>query len=181
MATKQNIDCPLCKGETIQPCATIYDHHGNSIGLRSEVTWRLEGTTLYQMVSADYITDKDLYYDEDFTPEVKYCIPVWGLSHCPWCRRRLIQSVEENDYKENVYVQNLRKRRKQRPPPTKTRGPRSRNLRLLQRPRLRLHGVLYWVHHYTEFRILKGSPSRVHHLPQGNARPACKRMLRIHV
>ena len=99
METKQNIDCPLCKGETIQPCATVYDHHGNSIGLRSEVKWRLEGTTLYQTISADYITDKDLYYDEDFTPEVKYCIPVVGLSHCPWCRRRLIQSVEENDYK----------------------------------------------------------------------------------
>lgn len=64
MATKQNIDCPLCKGETIQPYETAYDHHGNSIGLKSEVKWRLEGTTLYQTVHAEYTTDKDLYYDK---------------------------------------------------------------------------------------------------------------------
>lgn len=92
MTTKQNIDCPLCKGETIQPYETVYDHHGQSIGLRSEVKWRLEGTTLYQTVHAEYTTDKDLYYDEDFTPEVNYCIPVYGLSHCPYCRRRLVRS-----------------------------------------------------------------------------------------
>lgn len=99
METKQNIDCPLCKGETIQPYETAYDHHGNSIGLRSDVKWYLKGTTLYQIVHAEYITDRDLYYDEDFTPEVNYCIPVYGLSHCPCCRRRLVKSLKENDYK----------------------------------------------------------------------------------
>jgi hypothetical protein len=99
MATKQKIDCPLCKGETIQPYETMYDHHGQSIGLRSEVKWRLEGTTLYQSVNAEYITDKDLYYDEDFTPEVNYCIPVYGLSHCPYCRRRLVKSLRDNGMK----------------------------------------------------------------------------------
>lgn len=101
MATKQNIDCPLCKGKTIQPYETKYDHHGQSIGLRSEVKWTLEGTTLYQTVNAEYIADKDLYYDEDFTPEVNYCIPVYGLSHCPICRRRLVKSRSKRgqDYK----------------------------------------------------------------------------------
>ena len=99
METEQNIECPLCKGESIQPYETAYYHHGESIGLKSYVTWRLEGTTLYQTVRADYITDKDMYYDEDFTPEVTYCIPVYGLSHCPCCRRRLVKSLEENDLK----------------------------------------------------------------------------------
>jgi len=98
MATKQNIDCPLCKGETIQPYETVYDHNGHSIGLRSEVKWRLDGTTLNQLVHAEYITDSALHYDEDFTPELSYCIPV-QVSHCPYCRRRLVKSPKENDRK----------------------------------------------------------------------------------
>ena len=124
METKQNIECPLCKGETIQPCETKYDHHGQSIGLRSEVKWRLEGTTLYQMVSAEYITDKDLYYDEDFTPEVKYCIPVLGLSHCPWCRRKLDKATEEHGDEGGRICSESTQTKKKRTSPKKTRKPK---------------------------------------------------------
>ena len=111
MATKQNIDCPLCKGQTIQPYETVYDHHGQSIGLRSEMKWRLEGTTLYQTVSADYISDHDLYYDEDFTPEVKYCIPV-HVSHCPCCQRRLTTTAKKRVAIVQKYEESKKKKKK---------------------------------------------------------------------
>ena len=37
------------------------------------------------------------HYDEDFTPELNYTIPIHGLSHCPCCRRRLVESIADND------------------------------------------------------------------------------------
>lgn len=94
-------DCPLCRGETVQPEYTVNNlFQSDSIGLRSRVTWRLSGTTLLQTVEASYTSDSDEHYDEDFTPELRYTIPVHGLSHCPCCRRRLVESIADNDHME---------------------------------------------------------------------------------
>ena len=94
-------DCPLCRGETVQPEYTVNNlFQYDNIGLRSRVTWRLSGTTLLQTVEASYTSDSDEHYDEDFTPELNYAIPVHGLSHCPCCRRRLVESIADNDHME---------------------------------------------------------------------------------
>ena len=91
-------DCPLCRGEEVQPEYTVNNFfNSDSIGLRSRVTWRLSGTTLLQTVEASYTSDFADHYGEDFTPELNYTIPIHGLSHCPCCRRRLVESIADND------------------------------------------------------------------------------------
>lgn len=91
-------DCPLCRGEEVQPEYTVNNFfNSDSIGLRSRVTWRLSGTTLLQTVETSYTSDFAEHYDEDFTPELNYTIPIHGLSHCPCCRRRLVESIADND------------------------------------------------------------------------------------
>ena len=94
-------DCPLCRGEVVQPEYTANNlFNSDSIGLRSRVTWRLSGTTLLQTVEASYTSNFDEHYDEDFTPELNYTIPIHGWSHCPCCRRRLVESIADNDRME---------------------------------------------------------------------------------
>jgi hypothetical protein len=94
-------DCPLCRGKEVQPEYTVNNlFNSDSIGLRSRVTWRLSGTTLLQTVEASYTSDSAGHYDEDFTPELNYTIPIHGLGHCPCCRRRLVESIADNDRME---------------------------------------------------------------------------------
>ncbi len=94
-------DCPLCRGEEVQPDYAVNNlFRQDSIGLRSRVTWRLSGTTLLQTVEASYTSSFAEHYDEDFTPELSYTIPIHGLSHCPCCRRRLVESIADNDHME---------------------------------------------------------------------------------
>lgn len=94
-------DCPLCRGEEVQPDYTVNNlFQSDRIGLRSKVTWRLSGTTLLQTVEASYTSNFADYYDEDFTPELNYTIPIHGLSHCPCCRRRLVETIADNDRME---------------------------------------------------------------------------------
>ena len=94
-------DCPLCRGEKVRPDYTVNNlFQSDCIGLRSSVTWRLSGTTLLQTVEASYTSDSAAHYDEDFTPELNYTIPIHGLSHCPCCRRRLVESIADNDHME---------------------------------------------------------------------------------
>lgn len=96
-------DCPLCRGEKVHP--DVQEHklfQKDAIGLRSTVTWKLDGTTLVQTVESSYTSDFDDHYDEDFTPETHITIPIYGLSHCPCCRRRLVGSIEENDHAETT-------------------------------------------------------------------------------
>ena len=94
-------DCPLCRGEEVQPDYTVHNlFQSDRIGLRSKVTWRLSGTTLLQTVEASYTSNFADYYDEDFTPELNYTIPIHGLSHCPCCRRRLVETIADNDSME---------------------------------------------------------------------------------
>ena len=91
-------DCPLCRGEEVRPEYTVNNlFQSDTIGLRSRITWRLSGTTLLQTVEASYTSDFAAHYDEDCTPELNYTVPIHGLSHCPCCRRRLVESIEEND------------------------------------------------------------------------------------
>ena len=91
-------DCPLCRGKEVRPEYTVNNlFQSDSIGLRSRITWRLSGTTLLQTVEASYTSDFDAHYDEDCTPELNYTVPIHGLSHCPCCRRRLVETIEEND------------------------------------------------------------------------------------
>lgn len=90
-------DCPLCRGEEVQPDYMVNNlFQSDRIGLRSKVTWRLSGTTLLQTVEASYTSNFADYYDEDFTPELNYTIPIHGLSRCPCCRRRLVESIADN-------------------------------------------------------------------------------------
>ena len=61
-------DCPLCRGEEVQPEYTVNNlFNSDTIGLRSRVTWRLSGNTLLQTVEASYTSDFADHYDEDFT------------------------------------------------------------------------------------------------------------------
>ena len=115
-------DCPLCRGEKVRPEYTVKNlFQSDSIGLRSRITWRLSGTTLLQTVEASYTSDFAEHYDEDFTPELNYTVPVHGLSHCPCCRRRLVETIEENDGME------ITRPTKDEPPARKT-PPESPNL-----------------------------------------------------
>ena len=96
--TPETVICPLCRGEEIQPYETMHEKDSDGYGLSSYVTWRMEGTTLYQKVAANYLSNHEAHYGDD-GHQLYYCIPVYHLSHCPYCRRRLVKSLRDNDMK----------------------------------------------------------------------------------